>query len=152
MSFISILSGGKAAKKLGDYNQSLYNRDAAIQRQEKDQAWKFYETFDKPRFEKTAEETKDKLIVSYMKSGVTMEGTPIEVFIDQDYEFKTDLEVMKYNAEAGKARSENAAKLSEAKGMLASWEGKLRKRQSYYDAGQSLLTTGTAVYGAYKGA
>ena len=51
MSFISILSGGKAAKKLGDYNQSLYNRDAAIQRQEKDQAWKFYETFDKPSFE-----------------------------------------------------------------------------------------------------
>ena len=58
---------------------------------------------------------------------------------------------MKYNAEAGKARSENAAKLSEAKGMLAKWEGKLRKRQSYYDAGQSLLTTGAAVYGAYKG-
>ena len=28
---------------------------------------------------------------------------------------------MKYNAEAGKARSENAAKLSEAKGMLAKW-------------------------------
>ena len=35
MSFISILQGGKAAKKLGEYNNSLYQRDAAIQRQEK---------------------------------------------------------------------------------------------------------------------
>ena len=84
MSFISILSGGRGAKQLGDYNESLYNRDAAIQRQEKNQAWKFYEDFDAPRFEKTAEETKDQLIVSYLKSGVTMEGTPIEMFIDQD--------------------------------------------------------------------
>ena len=147
MSFISILQGGKAAKKLGDYNNSLYNRDAAIQRQEKDNAWKFYETFEKPKFEKTSEEFKDSLEVSYLKSGVTMEGTPIITFVDQDYELDTDAEILKHNAMTAKSRSENAALMSEAKGMLASWEGKLKKRQSYYDAGQSLLNNAATIYG-----
>ena len=119
--------------------------------QEKEQAWNFYEKFDKPRFERSAEEIRDQLKVSYLASGVTFSGTPIDTYIDQDYELKTDAEVMKYNAEAGKARAENAAKLSEAKGMLAMWEGKLLKRQSYFDAGQSLLTTGMSVYGGMKG-
>ena len=151
MSFISILQGGKAAKKVGAYNQKLYERDAAIQRQEKEQAWNFYEKFDKPRFERSAEEIRDQLKVSYLASGVTFSGTPIDAYIDQDYELKTDAEVMKYNAEAGKARAENAAKLSEAKGMLAQWEGKLAKRQSYFDAGQSLLTTGMSVYSVMQG-
>ena len=148
MSFISILQGGKAAKKVGAYNKKLYERDAAIQRQEKDQAWNFYEKFDKPRFERSAEEIRDQLTVSYLKSGVTMEGTPMEAFIDQDYELKTDAEILKFNAVNAKSRSENAALMRETEGMLAQWEGKLKKQQSYYDAGQSLLTTGATVYGA----
>lgn len=146
MSFISILSGGKAAKKLGAYNNEIYKRDAAIQRQEKDQAFHFYETFEKPKFDKTAEEIRDQLKVSYLNSGVTMEGTPIIAFIDQDYELKTDAEILKFNAENARARSENQALMSEAKGMLAQWEGKLLKRQSYFDAGQSLLNTGATLY------
>tara|TARA_E500000081_G_C6123706_1_gene349553 strand:+ start:898 stop:1350 length:453 start_codon:yes stop_codon:yes gene_type:complete len=150
MSFISILQGGKAAKKLGDYNNSLYNRDADIQRQEKDNAWKFYETFEKPKFKKTSEEIKDSLEVSYLKSGVIMEGTPILTFVDQDYELDTDAEILKHNAMTAKSRSENAALMSEAKGMLASWEGKLKKRQSYYDAGQSLLNNAATIYGMTK--
>ena len=148
MSFISILQGGKAAKKVGAYNKALYDRDAAIDRQNKDQAWKFYETFEQPKFEKTADEIRDQLKVSYLNSGVTMEGTPIIAYIDQDYELKTDAQILKFNAENARARSENTALMKEAKGMLAQWEGKLLKRQSYYDAGQSLLNTGATVYGA----
>ena len=145
MSFISILQGGKAAKKLGAYNKDIYDRDAAIERQEKDQAFHFYENFEKPKFEKTADEIRDQLKVSYLNSGVTMEGTPIISYVDQDYELKTDAEILKFNAENARARSENQALMSEAKGMLAQWEGKLLKRQSYYDAGQSLLNTATTM-------
>ena len=148
MSFISILQGGKAAKKLGSYNNSLMQRDADIQRQEKKQAYNFYETFEKPKFDKTAEEIRDQLEVSYLNSGVTREGTPIISYVDQDYELRTDAEILKFNADNARARSENQALMSEAKGMLAQWEGKLIKRQSYYDAGQSLLNTGATIYGA----
>ena len=148
MSFISILSGGKAAKKLGAYNRDLYDRDAAIERQTKTQNWNFYEKFEKPKFDKTAEEIRDQIKVSYLNSGVTLEGTPIISLIENDYELKTDSEILKFNALNAKSRSENKALMSEAKGKLAMWEGKLLKRQSYYDAGQSLLNTGATVYGA----
>ena len=150
MSFISILQGGKAAQKIGAYTRNIADRDASILRQERDQAWNFYEKFEQPKFAKTSEQIRDQLTVSYLKSGVTMEGTPMEAFIDQDYELKTDAEILKFNAVNAKSRSENAALMRETEGMLAQWEGKLKKQQSYYDAGQSLLNTGATVYGAYK--
>ena len=150
MSFISILQGGKAAKQLGTYNKNLADRDASIIRQERDQAWNFYEKFEQPKFDKTAEQIRDQLTVSYLKSGVTMEGTPMEAFIDQDYELKTDAEILKFNAVNAKSRSENAALMRETEGMLAQWEGKLKKQQSYYDAGSSLLSDSATMYGAYK--
>ena len=136
MSFISILQGGKAAAKVGTYNNSLAQRDAAITRQEQQRAVHFYENVDKPRFEKSAEQIKDQLVDAYM---------------DQDYELRTDAAIMDYNSEIGAARAENAAKLTEARGMLAQWQGKLLKQQSYYDAGQSLLNTGMSVYGTQQG-
>lgn len=151
MSFISILQGGKAAAKVGTYNNSLAQRDAAITRQEQQRAVHFYENVDKPRFEKSAEQIKDQLVVSYLNSGVTFSGTPIDAYMDQDYELRTDAAIMDYNSEIGAARAENAAKLTEARGMLAQWQGKLLKQQSYYDAGQSLLNTGMSVYGTQQG-
>ena len=68
MSFISILQGGKAAKKLGAYNKDIYDRDAAIERQEKDQAFHFYENFEKPKFEKTADEIRSEEHTSELQS------------------------------------------------------------------------------------
>ena len=150
MSFISILQGGEAAKQLGTYSKAIKDRDATIIRQEQDQSWKFYEDFEKPKFDKTAEEIRDQLEVSYLKSGVTMEGTPMESFIEQDYQLLTDAEILKFNATNAKSRSENAALMRETEGMLAQWEGKLKKQQSYYDAGSSLLSDAATVYGAYK--
>ena len=117
MSFISILQGGEAAKQLGTYSKAIKDRDATIIRQEKNQSWKFYEDFEKPKFEKTAEEIRDQLEVSYLKSGVTMEGTPIEVFIDQDYELDTDAEILKFNATNAKSRAENAAIMRQTEAM-----------------------------------
>ena len=49
-----------------------------------------------------------------------------------------------------KSRAENAAIMRQTEGMLAQWEGKLKKQQSYYDAGSSLLSDAATVYGAYK--
>jgi hypothetical protein len=147
MSFISILQGGEAAKQLGTYSKAIADRDATIIRQEQAQAWQFYEDFEKPKFDKTAEEIRDQLEVSYLKSGVTMEGTPMESFIEQDYQLLTDSEILKFNATNAKSRSENAAIMRQTEGMLAKWEGKLRKQQSYYEAGSSLLSDAATVYG-----
>jgi hypothetical protein len=75
-----------------------------------------------------------------------MSGTPLEAMYANELELQTDRDIMTYNAENARDQKENEAIQMRADADLARWRGKVAKKASYYAAGQSLLTMGTAIY------
>ena len=81
--------------------------------------------------------------VSYLSKGVVLEGTPVEVLYLQRLELETDKDIMQYNAENARDQKYNESIMMQAEADMERWRGKVAKKRSYFEAGQSLLTTAT---------
>jgi len=141
MSFFGDVFGGKAAMQAANYNAKIMERNAKIKDQEAEQIMSVHNNYNLPKFDKTIEAIHGQTRVAYLKSGVTMSGTPLETMYANELELQTDRDIMTYNAENAKDQKENEAIQMRADADLAIWRGKVAKKASYYAAGQSLLTT-----------
>lgn len=70
--------------------------------------------FDVKQHRRDVEKFKGKQKVSYLKSGVTMSGSVLEVLADTDVQARLDEDIIRYNAEVGAQRSDYEAGLYEA--------------------------------------
>ena len=147
MSFFGDVFGGKAANAAANYNAKIMERNAKIKDQEAEQIMSVHNNYNLPKFDKTIEAIHGQTRVAYLKSGVTMSGTPLEAMYANELELQTDRDIMTYNAENARDQKENEAIQMRADADLARWRGKVAKKASYYAAGQSLLTMGTTIYG-----
>jgi len=147
MSFFGDVFGGKAAMQAANYNAKIMERNAKIKDQEAEQIMSVHNNYNLPKFDKTIEAIHGQTRVAYLKSGVTMSGTPLEAMYANELELQTDRDIMTYNAENARDQKENEAIQMRADADLARWRGKVAKKASYYAAGQSLLTMGTTIYG-----
>ena len=141
MSFFGDIYAGKAAQAGANYNAALLNRDAKIKEQEGDQAWKVYTGYDLPVFNANAEKLEGEIIANYATSGVTYSGSVLETLMENELNLERDRDMMKYNAEVARDQKYNEAINQRAEANIERYKGKVARKVSYYQAGQSLLST-----------
>ena len=143
MSFFGDLLGGQAANQAAQWNAKVMERNALIKQQEAEQIMSVHNNYSVPRFDRTVEEIMSQTEVSYLSKGVVLEGTPVEVLYLQRLELETDKDIMQYNAENARDQKYNESIMMQAEADMERWRGKVAKKRSYFEVGQSLLTTAT---------
>jgi len=142
MSFFGDLMGGKAAQQAANYNAALKDRDAQIKEQEAKAGYAVYTKFDLPRFNDNADKLRSQIVTDYATSGVTYSGSVLETLMENELNLERDRDMMKYNAEVARDQKYNEAINQRAEANIERYRGKVAKKVSYYQAGQSLLNTG----------
>ena len=148
MSFFGDLFAGKAAQEAANYNAKIIETNKKAKLAEANRIMSVHNDYNLPKFDKTVEEIQGTTKVSYLKSGVVLEGTPIEALYQNALELETDRDIMQYNAENARDTAINESIMMQAEADLSRWRGKVAKKASYFSAGQSLLNTGSMFYGA----
>ena len=141
MSFFGDIFAGNAAMAAANYNASIIERNLLIKKQEGEQIMSVHNNYNLPKFDRTIEQIQSTTQVHYLKGGVTLQGTPDQVLYEQELELQTDRDVMTYNAENARDQKNNEAIMMQAEADMQRWRGKVAKKRSYFEAGQSLLET-----------
>jgi len=145
MSFLGDIFAGKAEQKAANFNAKIIEDNKKIKLGEAKQIMSVHNDFNLPRFDKTVEEIQGAATVNYASSGVALSGTVVDVLYAQELELQTDRDVMTFNAENARDTKENEAIMMQAEADLQKFRGKIAKKRSYFNAGQSLLTTGSTL-------
>jgi hypothetical protein len=117
-------------------------RDAQIKEQEAKQGYAVYTKFDLPRFNANAEKLRGQIVTNYATSGVAYSGSVLETLMENELNLERDRDMMKYNAEVARDQKYNEAINQRAEANIERYRGKVARKVSYYQAGQSLLNTG----------
>ena len=147
MSFFGDIFAGKAEQQAANFNADIIESNKKIKLGEAKQIMSVHNDFNLPRFDKTVEEIQGAATVNYASSGVALSGTVVEVLYAQELELQTDRDVMTFNAENARDRSENEAIMMQAEADLQRFRGKVAKKRSYYNAASSLLGDAATIQG-----
>ena len=131
MSFIGSFFGGYAAKKAGEFNEDLFNKQAAIERRNAEIKLKTFEEVTKPRLIKSYARNKSNLLVNLLKSGVDVDRvgeTPYLMMLEQEFENDFDLSLATYNSQVTYQNELNRSLLTEARGAGEKYKGELAFR------------------------
>jgi hypothetical protein len=139
MSFFGDLIAGQGAAKASNYNASLLERDAKVQEQNAQQAYRVFEQYDLPRFNYYAEKQQAALRTSTLGSGVEYSGSALAIALENQIMIDTDRDMMQYNAEIAKEAGLNQAIMTRAEANVERFRGRVAKRASYFQAAGSLL-------------
>ena len=139
MSFFGDLIAGQGAAKASNYNASLLERDAKVQEQNAQQAYRVFEQYDLPRFDYYAEKQQAALRTSTLGSGVEYSGSALAMALENQIMIDTDRDMMQYNAEIAKEAGLNQAIMTRAEANVERFRGRVAKRASYFQAAGSLL-------------
>ena len=145
MSFFGDLIGGKAAKRASEFNAKIDENNKKIKDMEAEQIMSIHNDFNVPKFDKTSDQILGRTKVYYLKSGATLEGTPVEAIYETALELETDKDIMQFNAENARDTKINEGIMLQASADLERWRGKVAKKTSYFQAGTSLLSTVTSL-------
>ena len=89
-----------------------------------------------------ADKLTGQITTNYASSGVTYSGSVLEVLLENELNLERDRDMMKYNAEVARDQKYNEAINQRAEASIERYRGKIAKKVSYYQAGQSLLNLG----------
>ena len=131
MSFIGSFFGGYAAKKAGEFNQQLFNQQAAIERRNAEIKRQTFDNVELPRLLKAQERNKSTLFVNLLKSGVDVDRvgeTPYLLLLDQNIENAYDVSLARYNSRVTFQNEINRSLLTEARGRGEAFKGELAYR------------------------
>ena len=142
MSFFGDLLQGRAAQQAANYNASLKDRDAKIKEQKGKQGYAVYTNYELPKFNDSADKIIGEITENFLSSNVAYSGTVKDVLFENALNLERDRDMMQYNAEVNRDQAFNDAINTRAEAALERYRGKVAKKASYYQAGQSLLTFG----------
>ena len=142
MSFIGDIFGGYGAKKIGQYNQSLLEKQSELTRKNAEIKKQVFTNVDKPRI--IAQHTRDasNMLVSFIKSGVDVSrigDSPFLVMLDQTVEQAFDLEIAEFNSTVDYQNELNNASLLRSKGEGERFKGRLTRNAQYAKAASSMF-------------
>lgn len=147
MSFFGDLMGGQMAYQIGKFNKAQKEYNASVKEQAAKTGFEVYQNYDLPYLEDQEKKYIGSVKVGFAKGGVERSGTALDNIFASELSFARDKDMLEYNALVRKQQLENQAILDRNAGMIAQYEGKVRRTASYFEAGSSLLTD----YGTYKG-
>jgi hypothetical protein len=128
MSFIGSFFGGYAAKKAGEFNEDLFNKQAAIERRNAEIKRQTFDNVELPRLLKAQERNKSTLFVNLLKSGVDVDRvgeTPYLMLLEQNIEDAFDVSMARYNSRVTFVNEINRSLLTQARGAAESYKGDL---------------------------
>ena len=141
MSFVFDIAAGSQANVLGKYNQSVSNRNALVKEQEAE-AIKKQTEFDIAKFDQQFTQLQGQTKVATYKSGVTLEGTALNVLRYNTQQSEIQKSVMDYNSQVSQSQKMEDANFARIQGVIARREGKIAQLGYYAKAGSSLLRMG----------
>jgi len=137
---VSARSAGKANAAVNQYNAAVLRRDADI----KEQAAKSEAELLRERGQKVIATAGTK----YLKSGVEVAGSPVEVLGSMAADLKLDELNVLYKGELESLALENQARGQEYQARLAIQQGDQAFKAGLFSAGVSLVGAGFAQFGA----
>lgn len=143
------MSAAKAAKATGNANAQAFNRSADIIEQNK-------EIVDASLSNKLFIFNRNNAMrdamtnVLYLKSGVTLDGTPEDVLAENARLAQRERNILEYNAEISKKNLDDQAAMQRYKGEVAIMQGKNLATSYRYKAYGSLLSGGSSAATSYK--
>jgi N-acetylmuramic acid 6-phosphate (MurNAc-6-P) etherase len=143
------MSAAKAAEATGNANAQAFNRSANIIEQNK-------EIVDASLSNKLFILNRNNIArdaistVLYLKSGVTMDGTPEDVLAENARLAQRERNILEYNAEISKKNLDDQAAMQRYKGEVAIMQGKNLATSYRYKAYGSLLSGGSSAATSYK--
>lgn len=122
---VGAISGGQNQSAIAEYNALLSERDA--------KAAKIAAADEEAKLHRQRAQVSSAQRVAAGKSGLVLEGSPIEVFGDTVYQAELDAQRIRYAGSVEEAK---------ALGQAAGWrmQGRAAKTAGYIGAGSSLLT------------
>jgi len=138
MSYVFDIAGARQARKIGQYNQSIQERNAKIKEQEAAQIEKQLE-FDVVKFEQDIERLEGETNVAFAKSGVEKSGTALRIERYNAEQAEVQENVMRYNAKVAESQKMEEANFARMRGSLARMEAKQAELAGYARASESLL-------------
>jgi hypothetical protein len=152
MSIIGNIFAADAAKKIGKYNNAVYQQQAAYEKAVAERNRKAYNDLDRPRLVKQQDAQYSDFYVGLLNSGAEFrEGTtPFLAALEFQVNQATDLAISDYNETVNYTDQINQSLLTSAKGKSELYKGQLVARSEYAKAigkaiqgsqpGQSILT------------
>ena len=141
MSFVFDIAAAKQVGALGKYNQSVQNRNALVKEQEAE-AIKKQTEFDIAKFDQQFTQLQGQTKVATYKSGVTLEGTALNVLRYNTQQAEIQKSVMDYNSQVAQSQKMEDANFARIQGTIARREAKIAQLGYYAKAGSSLLRMG----------
>ena len=148
MSFVFDIAAAKQQSALGSYNQQVQNRNALVKEQEAE-AIKKQTEFDIAKFDQQFEQLTGTTKVATLKSGVTLEGSALNILRYNAEQAEVQKDVMDYNSKVAQSQKMEEANFARIQGVIARREGKIAALGSYARAGESLLRIGDSA-GMFK--
>ena len=144
MSFFGNLAAARSAKALGEYNNQLYQQQAAYQREKAAVNLATYNKIKRPLFVKNLKRNYSNFFVKALSTGAEFrEGTsPYLAGLEFKINQATDLTIADYNAEMDQQDQLNQSLLLAARGQGELFKGKLTAQTERVKAVGSLLSTG----------
>jgi len=143
MSFVFDIAAAKQQSALGKYNQQVQNRNALVKEQEAEGIKKQTE-FDIAKFDQQFEQLTGTTKVATLKSGVTLEGSALNILRYNAEQAEVQKDVMDYNSKVAQSQKIEEANFARIQGVIARRSGQIAALGSYARAGESLLRIGTA--------
>ena len=132
------ISAGRAAESEGKYNRSVEQRNADAAEKRAAQAIRKGE-YNVKQFNKDFDSLQSQTEMKFLKAGVAMEGTVLEVLENNYREAELEKANIRYNAKVDEADENELAVIARMRGDAAYARGKNAKRASYFNAGSTLL-------------
>ena len=143
--------GGRAAEDEGRANQQIAERNAKKAELDAQTAIELGKR-DVKIFESQFNNLVAQSEMKFLKGGVRLEGTPLEVLENMYAQAELEKETIKYNAQGDSADKIELAVIERMQGAAAYARGKNQKKASYLKAGSTLLEGGQqASQGNYWG-
>jgi len=130
--------GGKAAEQEGRANQQIAERNAKKAELDAQTAIELGKR-DVKIFESQFNNLVAQSEMKFLKGGVRLEGTPLEVLENMYAQAELEKETIKYNAQVDSADKIELAVIERMQGAAAYARGKNQKKASYIKAGSTLL-------------
>ena len=133
--------GGRAAAQEGQFNRQIEERNAEKLRMVAQTAIKLGNR-DVKIFERKFANLQAQTEMAFLKSGVKLEGTALEVLENNYALAELEKETIRYNAQVESADKVELSVIAQMEGEAAYARGKNQKKASYLQAGQTLLGGG----------
>jgi len=142
MAFVGNLFGGYQAREIGRYNESILQKQAAINTRNAEIKRTTFEQVTLPQLKKDQERNRSNQFVNLLSSGVDVSrigDTPYLVMLEQSVEDAFDISVQSYNSQTAYENELNTSLILQAQGRAKAFEGEVAFRTGIAKAGADIF-------------